>query len=307
MPMMQYQKIRSFNLVFIFLFVFSGITVLGMPSSVVYGQAVPGTASSGIEGPAKAGISNRSGRIHIIPSIGYEMIYVSPGTFMMGSPSNEKGRYGDETQHQVILTKGFYMGITEVTQGQWKKIMGNNPSHFKKCGDDCPVEQISWRTCQEFIILLNKKEKTRKYRLPTEAEWEYACRAGSTLAFANGDITRTGCGQDPNLNKIGWYCGNSGEKIQPVAKKIPNTWGFYDMHGNVWEWCQDWYGQYKTWQVVDPKGPSSGDSRVFRGGGWGLNARTCRSAFRDKYNPTLKCRHLGFRLVREAEGHKTSQ
>ncbi len=238
---------------------------------------------------------------YLIPSIGYKMIYISPGTFKMGSPFSEQGRYDDELRHTVTLTKGFYMGAAEVTQEQWKKIMGNNPSTFKNCGSDCPVEQVSWNDCQEFILHLNRHEKTRRFRLPTEAEWEYACRAGSGLAFANGDITETKCGYDPNLDTIGWYCGNTEEKTQPVAKKGPNAWGLYDMHGNVWEWCQDWYGEYKLGHVADPKGPASGSGRVFRGGGWGLNARTCRSAFRDKYAPDLKCKFLGFRLARDAE------
>ncbi len=276
---------------------FSVITVPYAGLSTSYAQE----ALRPVNDAVKGGEPSRSGRIYMVPSINYKMIYVPPGTFMMGSPLSEKGRYDDEKQHPVTLTRGFFIGVTEVTQDQWKKIMGNNPSYFKECGEDCPVEQISWNDCREFIMILNKKEKTRKYRLPTEAEWEYACRAGSGLAFANGDITQITCGHDPNLDKIGWYCGNTEEKIQSVAKKVPNAWGLYDMHGNAWEWCLDWYEQYNASHIVNPKGPASGSSRIFRGGGWGLNARACRSAFRDKYDPKLRCRHLGFRLVREAE------
>lgn len=238
---------------------------------------------------------------YLIPSINYKMVYIPPGTFMMGSPPSEKGRYDDEKQYQVTLTKGFYIGVTEVTQGQWKRIMGNNPSHFKSCGDACPVDQISWNECGEFILRLNTQEKTRRYRLPTEAEWEYACRATSQSAFANGDITEKDCGYDPNLDKVGWYCRNSGGKTHPVAQKKPNSWGLYDMHGNVWEWCNDWYGEYPSIPAIDPKGPSSGSNRVFRGGGWDLSARRCRSAFRDKYSPNVKYKLLGFRLAREAD------
>jgi len=238
---------------------------------------------------------------HVIPSINYKMNYIRPGTFMMGSPSSEKGRYKDEKQHQVTLTKGFYIGVTEVTQGQWKRIMGNNPSHFKNCGEDCPVEQISWSDCKEFILRLNKREKTRRYRLPTEAEWEYACRATSRSAFANGQITEKDCGHDANLDKIGWYCGNSGKKTHPVAQKKPNSWGLYDMHGNVWEWCQDWHEKYPSLHLTDPKGPTSGSGRIFRGGGWNLSARRCRSAFRDSYSPHVRYKLLGFRLAREVD------
>lgn len=238
---------------------------------------------------------------YTISSINYKMSYIPAGTFMMGSPSSETGRYDDEILHRVTLTKGFYMGVTEVTQGQWKEIMGNNPSAFRDCGDQCPVEQVSWYDCQEFIQRLNKREKSRLYRLPTEAEWEYACRAGSGQAFSNGDITRTGCESDQNLDMIGWYCGNTNEKTQPVARKIPNAWGLYDMHGNAWEWCEDWYEGYRIGHITDPKGPASGSARVFRGGGWGLSCRTCRSAFRDKYLPGLNCKFLGLRLVREAQ------
>jgi len=157
---------------------------------------------------------------------------------------------------------------------------------------------VSWNDCQEFIRRLNNKEGVNKYRLPTEAEWEYACRAGSNTAFANGGITETGCGHDPNLDAMGWYCGNSGSKTHPVAQKKPNAWGLYDMHGNVWEWCQDWYGDYPRGHVTDPAGPSSGSLRVNRGGGWSSNAGFCRSAFRDCYSPGFRYGYLGFRLAR---------
>ncbi|MBW1902000.1 MAG: formylglycine-generating enzyme family protein [Deltaproteobacteria bacterium] len=293
---MPHPRLRSFDSVLISMLIFSVITVLCARFSTVSAQ----DNLTPVEDSVQGGGSHRSAVIYVIPSVNYKMIHVPPRTFLMGSPSTEKGRYDDEEQHPVTLTNGFYIGVTEVTQGQWKKIMGNNPSHFKECGDNCPVEQVTWSMCREFIMTLNRKEKTRRYRLPTEAEWEYACRAGSSLAFANGDITEIKCGHDPNLDKIGWYCGNTGVKTQEVAKKIPNPWGLYDMHGNAWEWCQDRYDRYRPGHTVDPEGPDSGASRIFRGGGWGLSSRTCRSAFRDKYDPTLKCRFLGFRLVREA-------
>lgn len=228
-------------------------------------------------------------------SIGMKFVYIKPGTFIMGSPTSEKGRKSDETQHKVTLTKGFYMQTTEVTQAQWRAIMSNNPAYFN--GDDRPVEQISWNDVQEFIVRLNKKEGTDKYRLPMEAEWEYACRAGGNRAFANGGITQTRCKHDPNLNQIGWYCGNSGEKHHPVAQKRPNAWGLYDMHGNVREWCQDRYGAYPSNHVTDPKGVSQGSSRVNRGGGWSNYAKSCRSANRYAMLPDIGISGLGFRLV----------
>ena len=234
-------------------------------------------------------------------SIGMKFVSIPPGTFTMGSPSDEPGRDTNERQHRVTLSRGFYLQATEVTQGQWKSVMRGNPSWFENCGNDCPVEIVWWYQCQEFIKRLNQKEGTDKYRLPTEAEWEYACRAGSTTAFANGGITQLQCRHDPNLNAVGWYCGNSGNKTHPVARKTPNAWGLYDMHGNVWEWCEDWYGDYPTGHVTDPRGPSSGKKRVLRGGSWLDNARHCRSADRRGLDPGPQAigRHLGFRVARD--------
>jgi len=200
----------------------------------------------------------------IIKSLGMTFVYISQGSFMMGSPTDELGRWDNEIQHQVTLTKGYFMQTTEVTQGQWKAVMGSNPSYFQNCGNDCPVEQVSWNDVQEFIELLNQKESTNKYRLPTEAEWEYAARAGSSSAFANGNISEKYCDYDPNLDAMGWYCGNAERKTHLVAQKQPNAWGLYDMHGNVWEWCHDWYGSYPDISVTDPGGASSGSTRVLR-------------------------------------------
>ncbi|MBC8393272.1 MAG: formylglycine-generating enzyme family protein [Deltaproteobacteria bacterium] len=227
-----------------------------------------------------------------------EFVYIQPGTFIMGSPTNEPGRDNDEKQHRVNLTKGFYMQTTEVTQGQWKEVMGSNPSHFKNCGVDCPIEKVSWSDVQQFINKLNQREGSGTYRLPTEAEWEYAARAGSKTAFANGDISGTVCGYDSNLDAMGWYCGNANNKTHPVAQKQPNAWGLYDMHGNVWEWCQDWFGAYPSGSVTDPTGPSGGSFRVLRGGSWDHDARCCRSAFRGRGNPGRRDDYLGFRLLR---------
>jgi formylglycine-generating enzyme required for sulfatase activity len=189
------------------------------------------------------------------------------------------------------------MQTTEVTQGQWKAVMGENPSYFKDCGDNCPVEQVSWDDVQSFIKRLNAISQGQQYRLPTEAEWEYAARAGSKTAFANGDIQETGCDHDPNLDKMGWYCGNSNNKTHAFAQKLPNQWQIFDMHGNVWEWCSDYFGDYPSEQVTDYMGPEKGASRVLRGGGWSSGAWGCRSANRGRVAPGSRDRYRGFRLV----------
>ena len=218
---------------------------------------------------------------------------------MMGSPIIERGRKSDETQHQVTLTQGFYMQITEITQGQWQALMGSNPSYFPSCGNDCPVEKVSWDDVQTFISKMNQRGEGT-YRLPTEAEWEYAARAGSTTAFANGGITGTDCGLDPNLDAMGWYCYNSDKTTHPVAQKQHNAWGLYDMHGNVWEWCQDWYGDYPTGLAIDPTGPVSGWSRAARGSSFELHADECRSAHRGAAEQFIRYYGCGARLVRVA-------
>ena len=227
-----------------------------------------------------------------------EFVLIKPGTFIMGSRFDEPMRDDDEIRHKVTLTKKIRIQATEVTQSQWKEIMGNNPSYFKDCADNCPVERVSWNDCREFIRRLNKREGAAKYRLPTEAEWEYVCRAGGLTAFADGEMTGRRCGHDPILDEMGWYCGNSGKMTHPVGQRQPNKWGIFDMHGNVWEWCEDWYGKYPSGHVTDPSGPSSGRRRVFRGGGWLHNISHCRSANRFRDNPDFSSRYIGFRLVK---------
>lgn len=234
---------------------------------------------------------------NIIQFLGMKFVLIKPGTFMMGSSADETGRDNDETQHSVTLTKKFYIQTTEVTQGQWRKAMKSNPSYFKDSGDDCPIESVSFDDCQEFIQKLNKQENTNKYRLPTEAEWEYACRAGSKTAFTNGDITKKDWIHNAKLDQISWYSANSERKTHPVGQKEPNKWGVYDMHGNVWEWCQDRYGRYPYQYLIDPEGASSGTRRVFKGGSWLNDAAQCRSANRFRDIPSFKSRYLGFRLV----------
>jgi formylglycine-generating enzyme required for sulfatase activity len=229
---------------------------------------------------------------------GMTFVLIQPGTFVMGSPEGETGRDSNEVQHNVTLTQKYYLQTTEVTQGQWKAVMGSNPSDFSGCGDDCPVEQVSWEDAQAFIEKLNLHENANRYSLPTEAQWEYAARAGSTTALANGNLVETGCSLDTNLNAMGWYCGNADGKTHPVAQKQPNAWGLYDMHGNVWEWCKDWYGSYPDISVTDPGGASSGSTRVGRGGGCYEYAQHCRSAERDSTSPGTRYDSIGLRLSR---------
>jgi len=222
-------------------------------------------------------------------SFGMEFVYIPPGTFMMGSPSNEKDRDNDEKQYRATLTRGFYMQTTEVTQGQWKAVMGYKRSHFRD--DNKPAARVSWNDAQKLIQKLNKQEGSDKYRLPTEAEWEYACRAGSTTRFFFGD-------DDSSLRKYAWYGSISGGRTHRVAQKKPNDWSLYDMHGNVWEWCQDWKGNYPSGSVTDPKGPSGGTSRILRGGSWGYGPKLTRSANRNGGDPYSRNVDMGFRLLR---------
>jgi formylglycine-generating enzyme required for sulfatase activity len=291
-------------------------------------------------------------------SVPIEMVEIQPGAFLMGSPEDEEDRNYFETRHPVRITYAFKMGKTEVTQRQWREVMGttiqqqrdkaqqkggglpslanrfseqglkikDNPyGAFKEIidkglwsklkwlavgteyrlplhgeGDDYPMYHVSWDEAAEFCKRLTEQELVAGrlpagmvYSLPTEAEWEYACRAGSTTRFANGDT-------EADLDKIGWYDGNSGNTTHPVGTKLPNDWGLYDMHGNVAEWCHDryWYDYYPNGEAVDPSGPVKGHSRSFRGGGWSNPSRYCRSADRSSITPGDGIAFLGFRITR---------
>jgi len=238
----------------------------------------------------------------IINSIGMKFILISEGDFNMGSqtsPEDLAKKYNETAalwrnefpRHPVAISKPFYLQSTEVTQGQWKSIMKNNQSLNRGC-DDCPVETVYWHEAQKFISELNRKEKTDKYRLPTEAEWEYACRAKSTTQFSFGEEVN-------GLAEYAWYQDNSGGRTHPVGKKKPNSWGLYDMHGNVWEWCQDWYGNYPPGPVTDPKGPDNGKWRMTRGGSWTNQAAFLRSAKRLRQIPETRLSYIGFRVARD--------
>ena len=231
-------------------------------------------------------------------SIGMKFVRIPPGTFMLGSPPDEPGHTFNEKQHQVTLTKEFYMQTTEVTQGQWKKVMGHNPSQFNKCGDDCPVEKVSWNDVQDFIHKLNQREGSGIYRLPTEAEWEYAARAGTKTPFAFGRCLSTDqANYDGNYPFPECANGEFRKKTVSVGSFSPNSWGLYDMHGNVWEWCLDWYKSYPPGSATDPTGPPKGSSRLHRGGSWFSGAGPCRSANRNFSSPNSRKFDLGFRLV----------
>jgi formylglycine-generating enzyme required for sulfatase activity len=213
-------------------------------------------------------------------SVGMKLVWVPAGEFMMGSPMSEAQRHSTEgPQHRVRISKGFWMGAYEVTQQEYLAVTGNNPSIF-----DLPVESVSWEDAQGFCRRLSQKDG-RTYRLPTEAEWEYACRGGTTGPYA-GD-----------LEAMAWHRENSGDRTHRVGQKRPNAFGLYDMHGNVFEWCQDWDGDYASNPEVDPQGPAGGTDRVLRGGSWGTDRRLCRSAGRVSCTPDGRSSDVGFRVV----------
>ena len=272
-----------------------------------------------------------------VKGVGYRMRWIPPGRFVMGSPEGEPGRYKDEgPQHEVTITRGFWLGETPVTQALWEAVMGENPSHFKT--PDRPVEQVSWEDCQGEGGLMERLHRALdpeegvgggdlgRFRLPTEAEWEYACRAGTRTATYAGAIEILGENNAPVLDEIAWYGGNSGVEYdldegvgssewsekqhehskagtRRVAQKLANAWGLHDMLGNVWEWCMDYAdlaSGYASEPQQDPSGPATGESRVSRGGAWYDDARRVRAAFRNALHPGF--RRLGLRLARDQGG-----
>jgi formylglycine-generating enzyme required for sulfatase activity len=221
----------------------------------------------------------------------YNMVPVRGGTFTMGcTPEQGSDCYDDEKPSHQVTVSDFYIGKYEVTQKEWREVMGSDPPElaFKGC-DACPVERVSWNDIQEFLSKLNAKTG-KTYRLPTEAEWEYAARGGSQsrgYKYAGSN----------SLDEVAWYTDNSGSKTHPVGQKKANELGLYDMSGNVWEWCWDWYGGYGEAAQSDPRGPSEGTDRVLRGGGWYYFAESCRSASRLTSYPDYRINYVGFRLV----------
>ena len=232
-----------------------------------------------------------------------EMAYIEGGAFLIGSPEDESGRSEREgPQHQVTVSS-FYIGRFPVTGAEYEDVMGVNPSFFK--GTDLPVEQVSWFDAIEYCNRRSLKEGltpaytisgnnviwnrgANGYRLPTEAEWEYACRAGADTPFYSGD----------SVDAAGWHSGSSGRRTRPVGEKEPNAWGLYDMHGNVLEWCWDWLGNYADSDETDPQGPPSGTSRVYRGGCWQFGPNQLRSAYRFGNHANMRSFLVGFRVVR---------
>lgn len=222
-----------------------------------------------------------------VNGIKYNMVWVDGGTFRMGATSEQGSEISDEKPVHSVTLSGYYIGKTEVTQALWQAVMGSNPSYFE--GDDLPVEQVSWDDCQEFIRKLNSLTG-QNFRLPTEAEWEFACRGGNNsrgYKYSGSNY----------IDNVAWYDGNSGDKTHPVATKSPNELGIYDMSGNVWEWCADWYGDYSSGRQTNPKGPYGGSDRVSRGGSWNSYAGICRSSNRYINYPAGRDGNLGLRLA----------
>jgi len=243
--------------------------------------------------------------VEMVNSIGMKLTLIPPGESLMGASDSDRDASSDEKpQHRAQITKPFYLGMYEVTQAQYQKVVGKNPSKFE--GESLPVEKVSWENAVEFCKRLSEAAEERAagrtYRLPTEAEWEYACRAGSTSRYSFGD-------SEVELQEYAWYENNSGYRTHPVGEKQANAWGLYDMHGNVWEWCQDWYehGPYEAGPATDPSGPDEGVTRVLRGGSWrdrgGISwsadsdGGICRSACRASRVPSFRFEYIGFRVA----------
>ncbi len=294
------EKKKGFSQIkFLAVILLLGVLVLGYWTMAPYEKKAPETLKSTptptpavVATTAIPAVAPTSDQKNITNSIGMEFVLIPVGEFDMGSPSNEAGRWNAEGPvHRVKISNAFYMGKYEVTQKQWRDVMGTNPSNFK--GDNLPVEYVSWNEVQEFIKKLNEKEGANKYRLPSEAEWEYAARAGTTTRYSFGD-------DESKLSDYAWYTDNSGSKTHEVGTKKPNPWGLYDVHGNVWEWVQDkWYGNYNGAPTDGSVWEGDGSVRVVRGGGWDGGAGDCRSANRNGNDPASRSNYVGFRLVME--------
>ena len=252
------------------------------------GQTTAGPTKAAAVAAPKAGEARS---VELGAAVSLDLVWIPAGVFQMGSPFNEPGRFITEgRRHQVTLTRGYWIGKFPVTQQQWERVTGDNPSHFK--GPRLPVTQVSWDDCQRFVKALNLILATHDLTaaLPTEAQWEYACRAGTATRFWPGERVT-------DLARAGWFAGNSDDQPHPVGEKAVNPWGLYDVHGNVWQWCQDWLAPYPPESAVDPHGPAAGDERVLRGGAWSAEPDVCRAAYRFSYPPTYRIMTAGLRLV----------
>ena len=253
--------------------------------ALICGALVVGFSSSA-QAQAATNSPTKSITLELGSGARMDFVLIPAGTFLMGA---EDSRADEKPVTKVTITQPFYFGKYEVTQEQWQAVMGNNPSHYK--GTNLPVEQVSWNTAQVFLTNLNERVKSHRFRLPTEAEWEYACRAGTTTQYSFGD-------GDAELPDYGWFTGNAERKTHPVGEKKPNPWGLYDIHGNVWEWCQDWYAPYLGGEVTDPTGPATGTNIVMRGGSWSHGARDLCSSYRfGRFKRDFPFRSIGFRVV----------
>ena len=266
------------------------VTISEGQTASISGSLTSSASSSGTNA-LSSGSSSLSGNALTIPvknGINIEMIKVEAGSFNMGAtPEMENPHKDQKPVHRVTMTNDYYIGKYEVTQALWQAVMGSNPSYFK--GDDLPVEKVSWNDCQDFISKLNAMTGKR-FRLPTEAEWEYAARGGKKSRGYQYSGSNT-------LGDVAWYSDNSGKKTHAVGTKQPNELGIYDMTGNVWEWCQDWYGSYSRSPQTNPTGAVRGSFRVGRGGSWYLSAWNCRSSYRDFGTPVSRYIYQGLRLV----------
>jgi formylglycine-generating enzyme required for sulfatase activity len=246
------------------------------------GAPAPVTARAAPVPPATAAAPQPRPGETVTNFLGMKLAWIPPGDFLMGGTAHDD----EKPVHRVTITRGFYLGAYPVTQAQWRKVMGRNPSGAA-C-DDCPVDSVSWDDCAEFCKRLKQRDG-KPYRLPTEAEWEYACRAGTTTDYYSGNA-------EADLRKAGWYSGNSGNETHPVGLLAKNAWGLYDMHGSVWQWCADWYDAYPAADVVDYAGPPGGDFRLLRGGSYISDAITCRAACRIWYRPATWNVNFGCRV-----------
>ncbi len=233
------------------------------------------------------------------PSTEMEFVLIKHGTFLMGTPEHGLADTLKSYQHEVELSNDFYLGKCEVTQGEWKKLMSDNPSHFKG-NDSLPVENVTWNDAKKFIEKLNQHNEGKHFRLPTEAEWEYACRAETTTPFSTGEnLTTEQANYDGDFPYKNYPKGIYREHPTAVGRFKPNQWGLYDMHGNLWEWCEDWYCPYPKTKVTDPIGNCTTDLKVIRGGSWYFVAKCARSDWRYTHNPNDKGFSLGFRVLLE--------
>jgi formylglycine-generating enzyme required for sulfatase activity len=232
------------------------------------------------------------------PFTGMEFVLVAAGDFVMGSPDSEVGREPQETLHRVVISRPFYLGRTEVTQVQWRRVMGSNPSHFQDCGDACPVETVNWFEAHEFVVRLERLTG-QAFRLPTEAEWEYACRAGTSTPFHTGpNLTAEQANYAGHFPYPGFPPGVFRGRPTPVGRFSPNAWGFSDLHGNIWEWCADEHCPYDPATATDPLGHCGSGVKVIRGGSWAFDANSARCALRYTHAPADRGFSLGVRLVR---------